>query len=56
MSVEKPEPKARLNLYISQPVVDRLWDYIKKKYKVPTKKLSHVIEQAIIEFLENHKE
>jgi len=50
------EPKARLDVYISQSTLDRLWDYIKRKYKVPTKKLSHVVEQAIIEFLENHKD
>lgn len=43
--------KVRLDVYISKEVVDRLYEYVLRKYSRPYGKLSKTVEEALVEYL-----
>lgn len=54
---QKPEKKTvKVIVTIDKERHDKLWDYIKKKYPSPWRKMSLTVREAIDEFLERHKD
>jgi len=48
--------KVRTHVLIEEDLYAAIWEYIKKKYEIPTRKFTMVLNQALREFLENHKD
>ena len=43
----------RVHIVIREDLYKALWDYIKKKYDIPVKKFSLVVNEALKEYLKN---
>jgi len=43
----------RVHIIVREDLYKALWDYIKKKYDVPIKKFSLVVNEALEEYLRN---
>jgi len=55
---EKPNrPQMRkVHLLMEQELYDKLWDIVKKRFKVPVKKFHIVVNEALREYIERHYE
>jgi len=52
--VKKPK-KHKIMTSLDDEVWDRLWSFIKKKYRSPWRALSATVREALIEYLERHE-
>jgi len=47
--------KRLVHLALREDVYIKLWEHIKRRYPIPLKKLSEVVNEAIEEYLKRHE-
>ncbi|MEM2259988.1 MAG: hypothetical protein QXP52_00165 [Candidatus Aenigmatarchaeota archaeon] len=55
MSEKEDKNICRINATVERETYERLWNYVKKKYISPWRKLSVTINEAIKEYLDRHE-
>jgi len=55
MSEVKQRELVKIHINVEKDVYYRLWNYIKRRYIVPYKKLHIVINEALREYLDRHE-
>jgi len=48
--------KVKVHLRIEREVYEALWEIVKKRFVLPTHKLHIVVNEALKEYVEKHKE
>ncbi|MCR8433886.1 MAG: hypothetical protein NDP24_06625 [Crenarchaeota archaeon] len=52
---EKVE-KVKVNLFIEREIYEALWKIVKARYVSPSRKLTVVVNEALREYVERHRE
>lgn len=48
--------KIKVHLLVDREVYESLWEIVKKRFTIPTKKLHIVVDEALREYIDKHRE